>query len=267
MHPLDGVRAKIERAEEHIKNLDREISAFLSQKPPPYEIVGEHQNEGRDYAYVVKKVPIVPLRFAVMVGDVIHNLRSSLDHTLYALVIKNGGIPTNQTQFPICTTVEKFEQACSRGRIKGVSALAEKIIRLAQPYNSATPDDTFIAALDDLSVLDKHRLPIVIASAATLGHQIVFRNAPNFIGTKANVTVIRMPDYRKQPWAVAKEGEVIFSMGFKEPALHVEPDIEFMVQVAFEKVGRVPLQPVTKILSQICGAIKSGLTAFEIEFN
>ena len=266
-HPLNGVRAKIQRAEEHIKNLEREVNSFLSQKPPPFEIIGEHQNDGREYAYVVKKVPVVPLRFAVIVGDAIHNLRSCLDHLLYALIVKNGGTPTNQTQFPICSSVNKFEDACSRGRIKGVSASAEELIRLAQPYNSPTPDDTFIAALDELSVLDKHRLPIVIATAATLGHQIVFKDAPNYVGAKIDTTVIGLPDHRKQPWAVAKEGEVLFSLRFEKPAPHVEADIEFIVQIAFEKVGRARLQEVTKVLSQIHDATKIGVRAFEPEFN
>ena len=37
---LQGVRAKVERAEENIVILNNEITAFLSRDPKPHQIVG-----------------------------------------------------------------------------------------------------------------------------------------------------------------------------------------------------------------------------------
>lgn len=266
-HELVGVRAKIQRAEEHIRSLNREITSFLAQKPPPYEVVGEHQDDGLKYSYVVRKVPKVPSRFAIITGDAIHNLRSGLDHLVYALVIKNGGTPTSQTQFPICTTVEKFEAAVSRGRIQGVSTAAENLIRQVQPYHSPTPDDTYLAALDELSVLDKHRAPVMVAAAVHLGHKIVFNDQPGFIGKKIDTTITSLPDHRSQPWTITKEGEVLFSFAFEKPAPHVKVDVEFTVHIAFEKVGRAKREPVVNILSKLLDAAKAGVRLFEPEFN
>ncbi len=47
--------------------------------------------------------------FSVVVGDVIHNLRSALDHLAWQLVILDGGQPNDSTQFPI------YESATNAG--------------------------------------------------------------------------------------------------------------------------------------------------------
>jgi hypothetical protein len=267
MGPLDGIRAKLARAEEHILTLDREAQSFLRSNPPPYEITGEHRDDAREYAYVVRRVANVPPRFAVIAGDAIHNMRSTLDHLTYALVVCNGGTPTTQTQFPVCSSEEKFREALARGRIKGVSGRVEKKIKSLQPFNNDTSDDTVLAVLNDFSIVDKHRLPVVTATAVQLGHQIVFRDAPRYEGAKRNVTVIAMPDHTKQPWALTKVGEALFSLRFEEPAPHVVADIEFSVQVAFERAGRVRYLPAVDALRLMLGATREAIKRFETEFE
>lgn len=257
-HPLDGARAKIQRAEEHIKNLDREIFSFTSQKPPPYKVIRQHQNDGRKYAFIVSGEPIVPLRFGVMAGEVVHQLRSSLDHMVYALVIRNGGTPTNQTQFPICSTLEKFKEACARGRIRGVSGSAERIITAEQPYNSPTPDDTLLAALDECDILDKHRLLVVVAAVAHLGQEVRIKG-----GRDIAITGMSPPKNVK----VAREGTEVFSFDLATPAPDFEADADLVLQIAFEKIGRVPLQPVTKMLSLLVTPTKRLLDVFGREFD
>jgi hypothetical protein len=48
--------------------------------------------------------PDPPLEMAVLRGDLVHNLRSALDHLANTLVVANGGVPKEGqggTQFPI----------------------------------------------------------------------------------------------------------------------------------------------------------------------
>ena len=86
-HPLDSCRAKTRRAQESIHDLEQEITAFFQRDPPPYKIVKQYQNNGLEYAFLAFGEPEAPLRFAVLAGEIVHHLRSSLDHLVYALII------------------------------------------------------------------------------------------------------------------------------------------------------------------------------------
>lgn len=113
--PLDGVLQKIERADEHIKNLNDEIGTFIEDN---YRIVSKPDDDATTSIITVVG-PDPPLRFSVIVGEIIHQLRSSLDHVIWQLVLANGKVPTRYHQFPICDSVEKFKKARKRGNIKG----------------------------------------------------------------------------------------------------------------------------------------------------
>ena len=91
-HLLDGCWAKLGRAEESIKILDQEAAALFAADPPPFKIVGEHKRDGLDYVFMAYGDPAVPLRFAVLAGEIVHHLRSSLDH--HALAVRSGNTPT-----------------------------------------------------------------------------------------------------------------------------------------------------------------------------
>lgn len=65
-YPLDGCWAKIERANENIKNLEAEISALFH--PDPYIIAGNVNHQTKECIFVAKAKPI-PLRFSVLARD------------------------------------------------------------------------------------------------------------------------------------------------------------------------------------------------------
>ena len=79
MHPLDGCRAKLDRAEESIQNLSSELELLLTRSEPSFKVVGQHQRGGLEYAFMAYGSPELPLRFAVLAGEIVHHLRSSLD--------------------------------------------------------------------------------------------------------------------------------------------------------------------------------------------
>src|ERR1700694_3709013 len=89
-HPLDGRWAKIERANENIKNLEAEISAFV--QPDPYTIAGNVNHQTKECTFVAN-AKTIPLKFSVLVGEIIHHLRSSLDHLIWALALQRHATP------------------------------------------------------------------------------------------------------------------------------------------------------------------------------
>jgi hypothetical protein len=130
--PLDGCWAKIERANDNIGNLDNEIAAFVH--PENYIIVRHVDHKAQECTFTARGQTI-PLRFSVLIGEIIHHLRSSLDHLIWQLVLKRHPSPNFKVQFPICITEKEFKRAIKGGIITGVGKSAQKLIEHVQPYH------------------------------------------------------------------------------------------------------------------------------------
>ena len=258
-HLLDGCWAKIQRAEESIHNLNREITAFLHRDPPPYKIVGQHQNDGLEYAFVAFGDAEAPLRFAVLAGEIVHHLRSSLDHLIHALIVQNGGTPSRNNQFPICATAEKFEHACSSGLIKGTAV---------QPYTSPTPDDTVHHVVNQYDIFDKHRLLVVVTTVVKLGENITIGVDDKIAATPArqgkipNIIGFGDPAPRK----ISKDGVEVFTIRLAESAPELIANANLVPQLAFEKCGRVKFAPVIQTLIGLLAGTRHTIETFSGEF-
>src|ERR1700761_1924172 len=82
-HPLSGAYEKLHRAEENIEKLELEITRFFEESKYPV-ISNENDQlflEAIDY-HGNRKIPI---RFSVLAGEIVHHLRSSLDHVAWQL--------------------------------------------------------------------------------------------------------------------------------------------------------------------------------------
>ncbi len=161
-HPLDGCRAKLARADEHLHTLDAEIPAFLDSNPHTYR--GHIDREARRYVVTVHIHRPPPIEWSVIVGDFVHNLRSALDHLVWQLVIVSGNAPRSGpggNQFPIFT----YKPGDMRRRnnrfnkqLRGVHPSIRAAIHRIQPYRAG--DAALrrpLAVLADLSNEDKHQ--------------------------------------------------------------------------------------------------------------
>ncbi len=43
----------------------------------------------------------IPHHLSLVIGDIVHNLRSAFDHLAYQAVIAGGDTPTTNTEFPV----------------------------------------------------------------------------------------------------------------------------------------------------------------------
>jgi hypothetical protein len=84
---------KIKRAKKHFADLENELREFNMSKP--YEFSVKRDPETRKPVYYIATVQETPPSIAPIVGDIIQNLRSSLDHLAYALVEVNGFVDAN----------------------------------------------------------------------------------------------------------------------------------------------------------------------------
>ena len=149
---LDGPRLKVLWAAKHIRHLDGMVKHFCEANRNVFRV--EDDLQAGEKVYCVDFRTPIPYDIPLIIGDVIHNLRSSLDHLAWQLVEANGGTPTKQTYFPIYSDAARF-QAESVRKLHGMSAAVVKLIEAVQPYHSAYQN---LRALSDLDNWDKHRL-------------------------------------------------------------------------------------------------------------
>jgi hypothetical protein len=174
---IDLITPKLDRADEHIKALkemfdsyfDNDVdhsSATLQRK----EGAGEGELLYNNLARVSEMA-----KQAVIIGEVVHNMRSALDHLASELVKANGGVPVKGgrgTVFPILEIgpTPNRHGRCQPPNIRGgVDAAAATIIGAVQPYRhpSGDPQMEPLMILNNLWNEDKHRSLLV--SPLTVG--------------------------------------------------------------------------------------------------
>ena len=159
---LAGVWAKIARADDQFQLLEREMRAFFDRDPEPIGTsVGYFDSEsGWHISYgVVNEEP--PPRLGVILGELVHNVRSALDHLVWQLVIWNDNDPVpgvGGNAFPFAMTKNAWKGA-QKGPLAGVADKHRAIIREVQPYKGSDgPENTVTADLSHLSNVDKHQI-------------------------------------------------------------------------------------------------------------
>ena len=163
--PLRGVEAKLRRAKEHTDYLKEEINRFTQSDQHRYPT--ERNADGSEYVGRVFFDPIPdPIRWGVIVGDIAHNLRSALNALAWQLVIKAGGRPDFQTEFPIFKDAGLFRVGV-KTKLRGVSDEMLAKVEAVQPFQLSPERVTKHALwlLHDLNNMDKHRLILPVVTA------------------------------------------------------------------------------------------------------
>ena len=174
MLPIDGPRAKLARAREHVSALKGEFDSWTGMI--------EHETgfdpERRQLIVRATAVPDLPLRWSTILGDAIHNYRSVLDHLVWQLARVNaapGGEPPIRVQFPIVS--EEQDWAGQLSRVDSLSARHQHLVEGCQPYHrgiwmGAGPPRQPLEDLRDLSNVDKHRFVMVTTYGADMGIEL-----------------------------------------------------------------------------------------------
>lgn len=185
---LEGVHEKLVRAEAHFETLYAECRAFIEREPQPWGISIPYYDADSDW-YVCLAIinEPAPPRLGVILGDVIHNARSALDHLVWQLVIANGETPRSGSHgntWPMLSRGDKWSGALA-GTVKGMNPKQQALVELAQPYKAGRrAKATSPAIIQALSNTDKHQLVHVTrARMIDPGDAVTFRirNGPGTI--------------------------------------------------------------------------------------
>jgi hypothetical protein len=104
----------------------------------------------------------------MVIGDVLQNLRTSLDYLVWELVSANKEIPGKMSAFPICGTQKDFMNQLGRDCLLGVHPDAIAEIAKLQPYfNGADVSESWVWTLNEFTNINKHRR-VVLTTTKTV---------------------------------------------------------------------------------------------------
>jgi len=106
-----SAKLKLDRAQHHIADLERQFKSFVERKPHRFSI--KHYQETGQPVIQIRFVEHVPDSFSVIIGDAIHNLSCALDHTMWELMGWDGGTQDRHTKFPARDNRTNFDAACN----------------------------------------------------------------------------------------------------------------------------------------------------------
>jgi hypothetical protein len=255
-HPLDSPREKVKRANHHIKDLEGLIRDFLDSKP--YEVfIEEDVQAGRKrHRLRIRREP--PPSWGPVIGEVLFNLRSALDHLACQLVILGGGPCTHETEFPVAKNRQAFESRL--GSVKGAGKDAIKILRACKPYSGG---NDLLWSLHQLNRVEKHRFPLVaFASYRNLIFNLKMTLPKDFPGGER---IVAFPPLALIP---ADRGEPLVDGAelYNEPIVR-DPDMgdnpQATIEIAFGEPGIPQGEPLLDALHQIVGAVEGVVNSFE----
>jgi hypothetical protein len=256
---LDGPRSKVDRAKEHIGDLESAIRRFFESDP--YKILIKDNPQSGQREWVVTDVAELPTSLALITGDAVHNLKSALDHLIWQLVIADGGKPDEmRTEFPIWGSEAKFE-ASKPGNAKGLSEGALKVLYGLKPYKGGNAALWLLSRLD---IIDKHRLVLAVgttyeslqynlgahirAKAKGAPGQEKFANAPDLI-----LPILPEGKYPVEP------GVPVFSVPLGDES---HDDVKFRFGIALGEPEVPEGEPVIKVLGELTGFVHEVIDLF-----
>ncbi len=173
-------RAKIERARGHDDSLQAIITpAVLGDEPNLVQLSAKLDTQS---GYHVFRVAAIQedwrLRVGVLLGDIIHNLRSALDYLYWQLYCTYVRIPQSHreaqtVQFPIEDARQQL--ANKRVHVRNIPPRQWAVIEDAQPYQGTDDSRRALKALRELSNRDKHQVlnPLLIRTTIVQFYDVV----------------------------------------------------------------------------------------------
>src|SRR3989442_15649809 len=90
---LKGCYAKLDRAAALIRGLNEDVVRTTTRNPPFGLQLAADQNSGDIAIHALVKQDLPLVQWAVVVGDITHNLRSALDNLIWQLATDHQGNP------------------------------------------------------------------------------------------------------------------------------------------------------------------------------
>ena len=198
-----------------------------------------------------------PAEIGVVVGDIVHNLRSALDHLACQFVISNGNSTSSATAFPIFREDPKStKKTLSKwsSMTMGMSVEAIRFIDDCQPYKIRhLPNAHHLTLLSTLSNWDKHHDIHAVghyfeeSGVVATGGLVEYREKPVFTRLEDKEEIFR---YKTAQGSLGAETEINFRGKFtlcfdsQKPILNSDP-IEYLINRIWTYVAKDVVETVS----------------------
>lgn len=166
MSNLADAKSKLEWARKMMPELKSALANFFDAKP--CEFFNEPCTDKSKTYVKLRLAKAIPSEFSHLVGDIIHNLRASLDYAACDLAELNGAKNVDDVYFPFGKTQESFE-ASAKNKLKKLSGKAKAYIHDIRPYRGGNEALWLVHYLD---IGDKHRRLTPIGMTGSTGAHI-----------------------------------------------------------------------------------------------
>jgi hypothetical protein len=213
---FSSARSKLKWADEHFAKLNETLKAFYSSA---YQVMvqDDPKTGRRTYDMVIKRE--LPDSVPFLIGDVVHNLRSALDHVAYEIVKRSGRPPSQGLVFPIKDTRKEVIDAIkSEIQVAAGSELVTLIVDRIQPHEGGNGHALWV--LHRLDCIDKHRELLPAVDSLAFEHiQAVDEHGTTYTGLVLKWVRggnLALPDYVKgKKLHIQHEGRLTVGIQFK----------------------------------------------------
>jgi hypothetical protein len=121
LHPLDAAIQRVNRAQEHLCELQRHIAEIRQNCAATARIYFDPKPPHEVFAFGPPKLSNPPI-ISIMLGEICYSLRSVLDYLIFELARGDSGVIQDNTQFPIDDKPGQFaKHKCFR--LKGLQRM------------------------------------------------------------------------------------------------------------------------------------------------
>jgi hypothetical protein len=159
---------KVKRAKSHLESLKVAIADYRNLNPNV--LYPQHDIHADTTSWVVKISDDVKDEMALLLGDIIHNARSSLDILAYSLLLDSGLTPTRRTYFPFIGIDSDLQ---TKLKETGLDALPSDHLIYFGTHPPSKTSNPALYALHELDIVDKHRTIAPVASFVEIEHLVV----------------------------------------------------------------------------------------------
>ena len=241
-----GPLLKVERANYHMTELEAILRRYIRANAKAMR--GKINNRTKEYL-PVKFVTQLPEHTPTVIGDIVHNLRVSLDHAYWIMVEANGGNFCKHVKFPFGGDRKSIE-----GSINGQTKTSfpkkevlDYILTDLQPFEGGALN---LYDLHRLDITDKHKLllPTYREFRFEAGQTLYFRNGGALTGESGAASLI-----------MSNPAEAMFA---GRGPIKYTGNVQKAIKVLFGE-GEMENRPVLETLRTLSRNIASSIDALE----
>jgi hypothetical protein len=220
---FQSARRKLERAKEHIAEVEKTISRVAS---PNAQTVWVDDSNAKVNGIHYRLERFGELRdIAPVLGDAIHNLRAVLDHAWFETLQNIApDLISSHTKFPVYETPDSLKSCLAGIKLDvRVPRLFKAIVSDIKPYEPNHGGHWFIKHLHDLDILDKHKLLFPTVSKVwpvglTVEHKRVKYPVSSHAEERGGEFTVYVPSHLK----IEENGSIAIEVVLHEGSLKVE---------------------------------------------